>query len=253
MDFELPEELRIFKDALRRFVDTEMIPVEREATTEGGEKLKPEYYERFSKRAKDLGFWMMDVPENGGPGLSLAKTIVESELSRSITRCTGARRQRRAVQPVRHILFRLETEMKEKYLLTALRGEESCFAQTEPDAGSDPGSMRTAVRDGDLHVISSVKRFITGAGDAHFVHHGGDRPRERLARRHLLLHRRHGHARRETDHAIFDHDGRPAMGDRARERARAGQPPRRRRGRGWVTPKWLSRGRIKQRPRAGRH
>ena len=29
MDFELPEELRIFKDSLRRFVDNEMIPVER--------------------------------------------------------------------------------------------------------------------------------------------------------------------------------------------------------------------------------
>src|SRR4029077_9493010 len=45
MDFELPEELRIFKDALRRFVDTEMIPVERDASTDT-EKLKPEYYER---------------------------------------------------------------------------------------------------------------------------------------------------------------------------------------------------------------
>ena len=32
MDFELPEELRIFKQSLRRFVDTEMIPIERETT-----------------------------------------------------------------------------------------------------------------------------------------------------------------------------------------------------------------------------
>ena len=41
MDFELPEELRIFKDSLRRFVDNEMIPVERESSTDT-EKLKPE-------------------------------------------------------------------------------------------------------------------------------------------------------------------------------------------------------------------
>ena len=61
--------------------------------------------------------------------------------------------------------------MKEKYLLPLLRGEKkACFAQTEPDAGSDPGGMRTtAVRDGDHYVINGVKRFITGAGKADFM------------------------------------------------------------------------------------
>jgi len=171
MDFELPEELRIFKGALRRFVDNELIPVERHASTDE-EKLKPEYYERFCKRAKDLGFWMMDVPEEyGGPGLSiLARTIVEEELSRSCA--LPARGSGGITGPsVRHILFELKGEMKEKYLLPALRGEKKgCFAQTEPDAGSDPGGMRTvAVRDGDSYVINGVKRFITGAGEADFM------------------------------------------------------------------------------------
>jgi acyl-CoA dehydrogenase len=61
--------------------------------------------------------------------------------------------------------------MKEKYLLPALRGEKkACFAQTEPDAGSDPGGMRTvAVRDGDHYVINGVKRFISHAKDADFM------------------------------------------------------------------------------------
>ena len=40
MDFELPEELRMFKESLRRFVDNELIPVERETTLEG-EEIKP--------------------------------------------------------------------------------------------------------------------------------------------------------------------------------------------------------------------
>src|ERR1700684_1523834 len=86
MDFELPEELRIFKQSLRRFVDNEMIPIERETTLPGGEKLKPEYYERFCQRAKDLGFWKMDIPEEyGGSGFSvLARSVVETELSRSV-------------------------------------------------------------------------------------------------------------------------------------------------------------------------
>jgi acyl-CoA dehydrogenase len=52
-----------------------------------------------------------------------------------------------------------------------IRGERrSCFAQTEADAGSDPGGMRTtAVRDGADYVINGVKRFITGADEADFA------------------------------------------------------------------------------------
>jgi acyl-CoA dehydrogenase len=72
---------------------------------------------------------------------------------------------------VRAILYSLEGEMKEKYLLPVLRGEKrACFAQTEPDAGSDPGSMRTtAVRHGDHYVINGTKRFISGAGKSDFM------------------------------------------------------------------------------------
>ena len=171
MDFELPEELRIFKDSLRRFVDTEMIPIERETSTDT-EKLKPEYYERFCQRAKDLGFWKMDIPEEyGGAGFSvLARSVVETELSRTIA--LPARGMGHITGPsVRAILYSLTGEMKEKYLLPSVRGElKACFAQTEPDAGSDPGGMRTtAVRDGDFYVINGVKRFITGANKADFM------------------------------------------------------------------------------------
>src|SRR5258708_31820400 len=115
MDFELPEELRIFKDSLRRFVDNEMIPIEREASTDT-EKLKPEYYERFCQRAKDLGFWKMDIPEEyGGAGLSgLAPSLLETQFWRRV----AARAPRPggitgpAVRPHPHFLSR---QMKEKY------------------------------------------------------------------------------------------------------------------------------------------
>ena len=72
---------------------------------------------------------------------------------------------------IRAPLYALTGEMRERYLMPTARGErESCFAQTEPDAGSDPGAMRTtAVRDGDHYVINGVKRFITGADSADFV------------------------------------------------------------------------------------
>src|SRR5262245_60505003 len=169
MDFELPEELRILKAGLRRFVDTELIPVERETCV--GETMKPEHLKRFEQRAKDLGIWQLDVPEEyGGGSMSvLARAVVWEELSRTIA--IPARGEGITGPSPRGILYALKGEMKEKYLLPLLRGEKkACFAQTEPDAGSDPGSMRTtAVRDGDSYVINGVKRFITGAGEAHFI------------------------------------------------------------------------------------
>src|SRR6202165_6074115 len=169
MDFELPEELRLFKDSLRRFVNTELIPVERD--TLDGEDIKPHYRERFIASAKALGIWMMEVPEEaGGPGLSLlARSIATEELSRSIA--VPARGEGITGPTVRGILYTLSGEMKEKYLMPVLRGEKrACFAQTEPDAGSDPGGMRTtAVRDGDVYVINGVKRFITGAHQGDFM------------------------------------------------------------------------------------
>ena len=77
MDFELPEELRILKATLRRFVDNELIPIERETTD--GEQLKPEYLERFERRAKELGIWQLDVPtEYGGGGMSILARAARS-------------------------------------------------------------------------------------------------------------------------------------------------------------------------------
>jgi len=172
MDFQLPEELRMFKDSLRRFVNNELIPVERDTVAAEGEQIKPDYLVRFQQRAKDLGIYGMEVPEEyGGTDLSLfQRAIVVEELSRTIA--LPARGQGHIMGPsVRAILFSLKGEMKEKYLMPVLRGEKTaCFAQTEPDAGSDPGGMRTvAVRDGDHYVINGVKRFITAAGESDFM------------------------------------------------------------------------------------
>jgi acyl-CoA dehydrogenase len=171
MDFELPEELRMFKDSLRRFVNNELIPIERQTVAPEGEEIKPEFLGKLQQRAKDLGIWMVEVPEEyGGPGLSLLqRTIITEELSRTIA--LPARGEGITGPSVRHILFTLKGALREKYLLPVLRGEKKvAFAQTEPDAGSDPGGMRTtAVRDGDHYVINGTKRFITGAHKAHFM------------------------------------------------------------------------------------
>ena len=169
MNFALPEELRMLKDSLRRFVNQELIPAE--LTARKDDKLIPELRARVEAFGKELGLDKFDVPvEYGGLGFGLlAKTIVWSELARTVALPV------RAINPfgatVYPVLYELDAAQKERFLLPTLRGElKWCFAQTEPDAGSDPGGMKTtAVRDGDHYVINGFKRFITGAADADYA------------------------------------------------------------------------------------
>jgi acyl-CoA dehydrogenase len=169
MDYPLSEEHRMLQEMMRRFVDEEMIPVEME-TCEDGE-LKPEWREKYHARAKELGIWKMEVPEEyGGVGADLVSlVIVWEQLGRTVavpTRGLGG-----IMGPqVRAPLYELSDEMKDRYLYPVLNGEKTaCFAQTEPDAGGDPGGMRTtAVRDGDHYVVNGTKRFITDADNSDF-------------------------------------------------------------------------------------
>jgi acyl-CoA dehydrogenase len=75
---------------------------------------------------------------------------------------------------VRPVLFHCSDEQKERFLQPVLRGDlRFCFAQTEPDAGSDPAAMRTrAMQDGDDFIINGTKRFITAAGRADYAQSG---------------------------------------------------------------------------------
>jgi len=167
MDFSVPEELRAFQQMVRRFVDKELIPLEN--TEPRG--LLPATRERLRALTRDMGLWLLDVPESlGGQGLSmLGQSIFWEEFSRSVATLP---RDFYIIGPVvGAVLVQLKGEQKERYLDPVLRGEKfPCFAQTEPDAGTDPAAMRTrAVRDGDHYVINGVKRFITDAEKADFA------------------------------------------------------------------------------------
>ena len=170
MDFELPEELRMMKDTLRRFIDNEVIPIEREAYD--GHLMVPEVREKLEARARELGIWMIDIPEEyGGMGLGLlARVLVWEETGRTIA---FPRRKPWIFGPdVSPILLQfLRDDQKDKYLWPCIRGEKyAAFCQTEPDAGGDPASMRTtADREGDEYVINGMKRFITGGDAADFA------------------------------------------------------------------------------------
>ncbi|MSX10993.1 MAG: acyl-CoA dehydrogenase [Actinobacteria bacterium] len=61
-------------------------------------------------------------------------------------------------------------EQKQRFLPPCASGEKSpAFALSEPEAGSDPGSMRTTAKlDGDEWVLNGSKNWITNAGVADF-------------------------------------------------------------------------------------
>ncbi len=169
LNFDLPDEIRMLKDTVRKFVDRELIPIERESRV--GHKLKPEVGAHLRAKTKELGLAGYDVPqEYGGLGMGLvAKATVWSELGRTIA--LPSRGVEIFGPNVSPILYHLDAAQKQKYLLPTIRGElKWCLAQTEPDAGGDPGGMRTtAVRQGDHYIINGTKRFITDADEANFA------------------------------------------------------------------------------------
>ncbi len=158
MDFSIPEEIQMLQRTVHKLVYDEAIPLESEVLKYPQGEAPPELIEPLRARTKGLGIWNLDVPEEyGGAGLSaVANAIIREEIHRTVTPVPIGGR----VSP---ILYQGNEEQKERFLLPVLRGEQtSAFAQTEPNAGSDPSAMETtAVRDGDDWVINGRKIFIT--------------------------------------------------------------------------------------------
>jgi alkylation response protein AidB-like acyl-CoA dehydrogenase len=168
MDLTLTDEEREVREWVRTFVSKEIMPLEqtvleRERRHQRG--LQPEELKALQDKAKESGFFGVQTPEEyGGMGLgALMSALIEVELGRSFV-------QFKFGGDADNILFSANDEQKRAYLLPTINGEKhSCFAITEPGAGSDARNIRTtAVRDGDEWVINGEKTFITGGDVADF-------------------------------------------------------------------------------------
>ena len=174
--------------------------------------------------------------EYGGAGLDLlGLVVVWEEMARTIA--MPPRGPSVFGPDLRPILFTLNDRQKEKYLHPVLRGEKiTAFAQSEPDAGSDPGAMRTtAVRQGDHYSSTAPSASSPTPTRARFFAEliaATDRAKG-SAWRHLGLDlRRASSARREAGAgAGARHPRRSPVGDHLRQREGAGRGPHRRGGR----------------------
>ena len=127
--------------------------------------LEPGVLQELREKAKRAGFWGINTPEEYG-GIALGpvmSAILAMEVGRSFVPFSFG-------GSADNILYGANEEQKKAYLLPTIAGERrSCFAITEPGAGSDARSIRTrAVRSGDDWVINGEKTFITGGNEADF-------------------------------------------------------------------------------------
>ena len=176
MDFSLPEELRMLRETVARFVREELIPLEPTVIRREAERgltdtplIPPEAEERLTRKAKDIGLYGIDVPEEyGGQSLGmLAKAVVIEELKYSIVPFV--------LPPDSPNLWMLRETCKgdqiAKYFVPYANGEKkAAIAITEPAAGSDPAGMqmRAEYRNGKW-VLNGQKIFISGARKADFI------------------------------------------------------------------------------------
>ncbi len=169
MNFAFEPELLMLRDTVRRFVQEELMPLEARYANEPD--IPDELRRRLQGRAKELGLWAFDLPEAyGGGGVGhVGMCLVFEELAQC--NVPSFRAQTVLTPYLGPVLFHCTPQQKEKYLYPVVRGEQrTCFALTEPGAGSDPSGMRTrAVREGDRYRINGRKIFITSADKADFV------------------------------------------------------------------------------------
>jgi (R)-benzylsuccinyl-CoA dehydrogenase len=176
MDFTLPEELRMLRDTVARFVREELLPLERDVIKREAERgltdaplIDPEVEKELNRKAKEIGLYGIDVPEEyGGQNLGmLAKAVVIEELKTSIVPFV--------LPPDSPNLWMLRETCKDdqisKYLLPYASGEKkSAIAISEPGAGSDPAGMKTrAEYKNGKWVLNGQKIWISHARHADFM------------------------------------------------------------------------------------
>src|SRR5207244_6696216 len=124
--------------------------------------------ELFGKLA-ELGFMGVCIPEEyGGAGADfLSYVLVLEELSRADAG-VGVTVAVHTIAVTLPILGFGSDEQRSRFVPPLARGEAlGSFALTEPEAGSDAGSLRTsAIPDGDGWRISGAKQWITNGSHA---------------------------------------------------------------------------------------
>jgi len=162
--YTIPQEYLDFRDTIRQIARDRIAP--RAAEIDERAEYPQDLRELLAEH--DVLGLPFD-PEHGGTGTG---TLMLNVAIEEIAKACASTALILMVQELGTLPIKLfgSEELKERFLPRCATGEWSpAFALSEPDAGSDPGGMRTrAVRAGDEWVIDGTKNWITNLGIADF-------------------------------------------------------------------------------------
>jgi glutaryl-CoA dehydrogenase len=160
LDDQLTEEERMLRDAARDYAQAKLQPrviaAYREETSDSG----------IFREMGEMGLLGVTIPEEyGGLGASY---VAYGLVAREVERVDSGYRSMMSVQSslVMYPIYAYGTEAhRQKYLPKLASGEWiGCFGLTEPDAGSDPGGMKTtAKKTASGYVLNGAKMWISNA------------------------------------------------------------------------------------------
>jgi glutaryl-CoA dehydrogenase len=160
LDELLSDEHKLVRDAAREWVKREVSPIIEDYAQ------RADFPTQIIKGLADIGAFGPYIPEEyGGAGLDqISYGLIMQEIERgdSGVRSTASVQSSLVMYPI----FKYgNEEQKMKYLPKLASGEfMGCFGLTEPNYGSDPGSMITNYKDmGDHYLLNGAKMWISNA------------------------------------------------------------------------------------------
>ncbi len=165
MDFELSPEQRAVRDNFARFCDERIAP--QAAALDEARSFPRALFQELA----ELGFFGMRYPEDvGGSGMALSEfCLALQEVARGSMSLAGAVAMQ-SLMGTKFLHMLGNADIVERLFKPALRGEKiGAICMTEPNAGSDLGSIATSARKVDGgYLISGQKTWITSAPVADF-------------------------------------------------------------------------------------
>ena len=160
LESQLTDEERMIRDAARAFAQDKLMPRVKSA-------FRDERFDReIMNEMGEMGFLgVMTSTDFGGSGLGY---VAYGLVAREVERVDSGYRSAMSVQNSL-VMFPIEaygTEaQKKKYLPRLATGEwVGCFGLTEPDAGSDPGGMKTRAKKVDGgYILNGAKMWISNS------------------------------------------------------------------------------------------
>ncbi len=163
--YPLSDEHNMIRDAARDFAQNEIVPVAAEFDESG------EFPHKTIKKMGEMGFMGIEMPEEyGGAGMdTLAYVLALEEICK-------ADASHGVIMSVNNSLYchgilKFGTEKQKKKFITPIASGKSigAYSLTEPQSGSDAGTMKSrATKDGDHYILNGRKSWVTSGPVAEY-------------------------------------------------------------------------------------